>query len=323
VSATLNLPPGVHAVNAGGGGGAVGGGGAARSGNFAAQANGGSTTIDCPAGDGTVTCTTPRGLNPGETVVLKFRLKADQDAKPGQVTGSVSAGSTVPVNVRVPVTVRPSPDALSLRVDSAFNDPWPWAHPAWVSVDVRNDGPVAKPATVTLDQPARLVLGAWRVHCEGNTCTSDEPLPPKEHLRLWYELDRHAHGIPEVTVTATVGTASASRTVQFGCWAGPLCAVPDPTTTPVQPSQPSQPELPQLPGRPHGPGGPRPILPTHDSPSSAAKPSGQGTSPSGTTTTTAPSSSTEAPNTTPTSSGAKPSARADESAPWWMFWSRW
>jgi RNA polymerase sigma factor (sigma-70 family) len=237
VTASLNLPPGIRAVGPGGGGGTVGGGGAdGGGGRFAAQAEQGPLTVDCPAGTGTVTCKTDRGLQPGETAVLTFRLIADQNAQPGQVTGSVSAGTIMKVSINVPVAVKATPDVVDLQVTANWNEPWPWVHPTWLTVDVRNDGQNTKPVTVTVDQGAHLILGGWQVGCSagagGTTCTSTGTLAPQQHLRLWFELDRHGAGAASVTVTATLGSASAAKTVQFGCWDGPLCAFPEPVPGP-------------------------------------------------------------------------------------------
>src|SRR5207248_4279453 len=139
-----------------GGGGGSTGGFAARS--DAAQAGQGSATVDCPAGDGTVTCNTGRGLAPGERVVLMFRLVADSGAQSGEVTGTVNAGAAIRVSVGVPVIVKAAPDAVSLDVSAVLSTPLPWLQPTLLTVDVRNDGPSTKPVTVTVDQPARLIL---------------------------------------------------------------------------------------------------------------------------------------------------------------------
>lgn len=91
IAATLNLPPGIRAVGPGGGGGA-----AAGYGTFMAAAGSAAATpdVDCPAGTGTVSCTTSRGLQPGESATLTFRLIAGPDAQPGTVTASVNAGTS-------------------------------------------------------------------------------------------------------------------------------------------------------------------------------------------------------------------------------------
>lgn len=63
-------------------------------------------TVSCPGGSGTNTCQTVKGLEPGQSAVLTFRLVADQTAEGGMVTGSVTAGSQVKVSVAVKVNVK-------------------------------------------------------------------------------------------------------------------------------------------------------------------------------------------------------------------------
>jgi RNA polymerase sigma factor (sigma-70 family) len=63
-------------------------------------------TVSCPGSSGTVTCKTGKGLEPGQSAVLTFRLVADQTAEGGMVTGSVTAGSQVKVSVAVKVNVK-------------------------------------------------------------------------------------------------------------------------------------------------------------------------------------------------------------------------
>ncbi|UQS22606.1 sigma-70 family RNA polymerase sigma factor [Amycolatopsis thermalba] len=237
VAATLNLPPGIRVVPAGGGGGGAGG--------FGTQAAPGPLLVNCPPGEGTVTCTTPRGLRPGESAVLTFLLKAEQGAASGQVTGSVNAGSNVRVSVSVPVSVAEAPDQVALEAKAVRSGQHVWGRSVWLSVDVTNTGPNTKPVTLSIDDEARLILGSFRAACDSGpttTCTSLNALEPGEHLRLWFELDGPEKQARTVTVSATLGTAHASQTVTFDCWF-PHCGVPLPglaptttTTTSVTPS---------------------------------------------------------------------------------------
>ncbi|WP_236795753.1 sigma-70 family RNA polymerase sigma factor [Amycolatopsis sp. GM8] len=246
VSATLNLPPGVRAVGPGGGGGTIGARGfPAEATDQAADETTGPLSVDCPAGTGTVSCTTGRGLQPGETAVLRFRLLADPDAQAGQVTGTVSSGSAMRVSINVPVAVKPMPaDGVGLSVEAGWNDPWPWADPTWVSVVVTNTGQSTKPATVTIDQPAHLVPGGLQADCTSGattTCTSKHALAPGEHLKLWFVVTGHPFGDNQaITVTAALGKARQSQTIECGCgsWGDPFCQpavppalMPAPTTT--------------------------------------------------------------------------------------------
>ena len=297
VNATLNLPPGIRAVAPGGGGGAAG-----TRGDFAAQTDQGPLTVDCPAGSGTVTCSTGRGLQPGETAVLTFRLVADDNAQPGEVTGSVGAGSAMRISIDVPVKVReaPKPDALSLQVSANWDTPWPWVHPTWLTIDARNDGPNTKPVTITVDRPTHVVLGDYKVTCQSGrdstTCTSLEPLAPQDHLRLWLEVDGRWLDRQSITVTATLGTATVAKTVNLDCQ-DPFCDNPAANPPGLTPSATTAPAT---------------------------------TTPTTTTGSTSTATSTPTTTSTTTSTTApKPTTATTDSAPgpgrpwWWLPWVPW
>ncbi|MBY8850165.1 hypothetical protein K7G98_17700 [Saccharothrix sp. MB29] len=65
------------------------------------------TTVPCPAGSGTVTCTARQELAPGESVRFVFRLLAGPTAVSGTVTGTVGSAPLPPVRVEFPVAVTP------------------------------------------------------------------------------------------------------------------------------------------------------------------------------------------------------------------------
>ncbi|OAP22262.1 sigma-70 family RNA polymerase sigma factor [Amycolatopsis sp. M39] len=224
VQATLNLPPGVRAVQANGGG-AVG----AYSSEAAAQA--GPMQVSCPGGTGTVTCKTGSGLQPGQSAVLMFRVQADENAKGGEVTGSVTAGASVKVDVNVRVKVNPPKDALSL----AAGQLGPWFHPV-VKADVQNTGQSTKPVTITFDHSATGPFSVKRFKCtsgeESLRCTSVNPLAPGETAELWVGVNRDPFDGPlTVTVNASLGNASAKPVpVELGCWWN-MCH--DPTIGPL------------------------------------------------------------------------------------------
>ncbi|WP_020668119.1 sigma-70 family RNA polymerase sigma factor [Amycolatopsis nigrescens] len=289
VVVTLDLPNGVHAVNAGGGGGAPQG--------FAAQAANEPIRVNCPAGDGTVSCATDTGLEPGQTAVLTYRLRADNTAEPGVVRGSVASGSLVKVSISVNVAVREAPDELGLHVSTLWSTAIPWDRNAWVSVDMSNRGPNTKPVELTLNRQAELILGGWRASCDlgagSTTCVSNEALEPGEHLRLWLKLKQRPERNAGVTATATLGSATESRTVYFDCWWA-CDDDPEPTVTrtpgpgkptltpPATSTKPTTPTVPKTPSSTPG----KPPRPTHDGEPGQVPPADRTTTPPVTTTTT-------------------------------------
>ncbi|MFE3173543.1 sigma-70 family RNA polymerase sigma factor [Amycolatopsis sp. NPDC059090] len=236
VQATLNLPPGVQAVGANGGGAA-----GAYSSEAAAQS--GPMQVACPGGTGTVTCKTGSGLQPGQSAVLMFRLKADDNASGGTVTGSVTAGASVNVSVRVQVKVKAPKDDLSLAASKLG----PWFHPV-LKADVQNTGQSTKPVTITIDHRATGPFTVKRFKCTSGdaslSCTSVKPLAPGETAELWVGVNREPFDGPDtVTVNASLGSASAKPvSVPLDCWwdmchdptIGPWSStsVPLPTTSP-------------------------------------------------------------------------------------------
>ncbi|OXM47725.1 hypothetical protein CFP75_23455 [Amycolatopsis alba DSM 44262] len=277
VAVSLNLPKGVTAVPAGGGG-AMGVTG------FRQQAGPAPIAVSCPGGSGTVTCKTGTGLEPGQSAVLTFRLRADETAEPGSmVTGSVTAGAQIKVSVAVKVTVKPPPDDLTLRAESDGLSAFPWNRNPLVLIRVKNTGKSTKPVTITLDHR---VLSSWSVYgipCtptgEGASCTSRGSLAPGRQASLWVRLKgRPADNVP-VTVNATLGVAKAKPVeVHFGCWHH-WCddnALLPPTTVPTMPTLPSVTSKPPStsqtpkPGRPGWPSPSKKPLPSV-TPSESAK----------------------------------------------------
>ncbi|MEV6646016.1 sigma-70 family RNA polymerase sigma factor [Amycolatopsis sp. NPDC051371] len=272
VAVALKLPPGVHAVNAAGGGAPM-----------AFAQDGGPISVNCPGGDGVVTCKTGAGLQPGQSATLNFRLQADEDAAGGTVTGSVTAGVQINVAVSVKVTVKQPPEAVVLEAQGDGLSAFPWTRNPLVYVRVRNTGETTKPVTVTFDHPLWQWWSLRGFPCtpsgEGATCTTKSALAPGQHVNLWVRLK----GRPDdgrVTITAKLGKASAKPvTVDFGCyhhWCGqdPL---PTPSTTPSKPTPTS------------------PTKPTSTPPATTTKTEPTTTPPTSTTTTSAPPRPTTKP----------------------------
>jgi hypothetical protein len=225
VSATLNLPPGVRAVS----------GGAPRFASAATlllNAAQPSSTVGCPPGTGTVTCTSPRGLAPGETVVLMFRLIANPDSQGGTITGTVSAGSSINVSVSVTVTVTdpprpPAVDRVDLRAQTKHRPGNGPGHRPRLDIAATNTGTSTRPLTVTVDQPTDIESVSPPMSCVvGATtrCTTTAPTAPRVEVTMLLRLDPEptrggcGWATSTVRVVAVVGDATATRDVRIpGC----------------------------------------------------------------------------------------------------------
>lgn len=241
VSAVLNLPPGVTAVPAGTDGFAAAPLLRLDAPRAARQPAAG--TVACPGGTGTVTCVSPGGLAPDESVTLLFRVQAIEGTG-GEITGTVTAGSAVNLGLRVRVDVAPPPVHDGVEVTAAAKWvgllPGIWQRPTLV-VRVENTGTSSLPVTVRVDRPGRLLWSGQDMDCPGRgsiVCTSEAELAPGEKLKLVYELnlwqqpgreDQASHRV--VTVDATLGTASDSATVVLKNWHWP--PVPAESTRPT------------------------------------------------------------------------------------------
>ncbi|AIG79745.1 Hypothetical protein AJAP_34690 [Amycolatopsis japonica] len=262
VAVSLNLPKGVRAIPAAGGGGAMGANG------FRQQAPG-PITVSCPGGTGTVTCRTGTGLEPGQSAVLKFRLRADGTAEDGSVvTGSVTAGAQIKVSIEVKVKVPAPPapvDDLTLSANTDWLSSFPWFRNPRVNIYVKNTGESTKPVTITLDHRILHWSSFSGIRCtptgEGTSCTSRGSLAPGRGANLSVTLKgRPANGMP-VTVNATLGTAQAKPVaVYFDCWRHGCDdnALLPPTTVPSLPSVTSKPSGPPDTTKPGRPGWPVP-----------------------------------------------------------------
>ncbi|UOZ09938.1 sigma-70 family RNA polymerase sigma factor [Amycolatopsis sp. WQ 127309] len=227
VVAALKLPPGVHAVESGGGGAPL----------AFAQDAAAPISVNCPGGEGTVTCKTGAGLQPGQSATLNFRLEADEDAAGGTVTGSVTAGVQINVAVSVKVTVKQPPDAVVLEAQGDGLSAFPWTRNPLVYVRVRNTGETTRPVTVTFDHALWQWWSLRGFPCtptaDGASCTTTGSVAPGQHVNLWVRLK----GRPDdgqVTIGAQLGKASAGPvTVDFGCWHHWCGKDPRPPTTPT------------------------------------------------------------------------------------------
>lgn len=335
VSARLSLPPGVTAV---GPPEPVGGGGAALAmpAPVARQAEP-PTTVDCPASQGrTATCSSTDGLQPGEAVVLLFRLVADETAEGGEVTGTVSAATEVRVRVEVPVTVRPTPeDDVLLTVDVSSQHPvFPWFWPPRLDISVRNTGDTTEQVTVTVDEHAHS-WGDEDFDCthgsslnDALSCASEQPLRPESEIGFEAHLNTWADE-RTVTVTARLGSARDTErvTIERICLS-PLCHWPGGIHDQDKPEVPDAPDVPETTPE-HTSTSPEPEATTDD-----AKPPTTTTPPDTSSSPTTPTPSTPnaptrqqptpsesaAPSSTP--SPANPPESPPTRKPWlpWMWW---
>ncbi|WP_170155731.1 sigma-70 family RNA polymerase sigma factor [Umezawaea tangerina] len=92
---TMSLPDDIHVV---------GPGNNLRRGSLVGL-DGATRTVGCPAGKGTVVCTAPQELAPGDSVTFVFRLLAGPKAGNGTITATTD--SVNPLLIEVPVTVKP------------------------------------------------------------------------------------------------------------------------------------------------------------------------------------------------------------------------
>ena len=196
-STALTLPPGVRSV------GPVGSFGGAR---LLALDGAAEQSVTCPAGSGAVTCATTLGITPGGTATFVFNLQADATAVGGTITGTVSAGATLAVQVAVAVEVQPVRDDLTLAVGK-------WHEGFWdprLDVTVTNTGTNAGAMTLTLTTDGSIVLVAPHEGCtvqrHSIECRADLQRDGTYRMSAW------AFGLPfhggTVRVSATLGTAT-------------------------------------------------------------------------------------------------------------------
>ncbi|CCH34880.1 sigma-70 family RNA polymerase sigma factor [Actinosynnema sp. NPDC047251] len=216
-SASLLLPPGVRSV-----------GPAARLvGERLVRIDGAADqTVPCPAGEGEITCVTGQGIAPGGSATFLFRLRADDDAVAGAITGTVSAGTTITVGIRVDVAIRPIDDDLDLQAHK-------WHHGFWEPrIDIKATNTGGRAGTLRLEVVAdkNLTLVALRPDCERDRhrIVCERALERGESFRLSVWAFGHPHRGGHVTVTATLGSAAKSVSVPVWQHPGHDDVVPDP-----------------------------------------------------------------------------------------------
>ncbi|MBB5955120.1 RNA polymerase sigma factor (sigma-70 family) [Saccharothrix tamanrassetensis] len=300
-NASLTLPPGVRSV----------GPGASLAGARLVRIDGaGDQTVDCPAGEGAITCVTTQGLAPGGAATFVFRLRAGQDAVGGQITGTVSAGTTISVDIRVDVAIQPVDDDLDLQVRNRHHGFWD----PRLDIKATNTGGRAGTLELVVESDRHIAIVALRPDCSrtSHRIVCRQPLERGEAFRLsvW------AFGLPfrggNVTVTATLGTASRSIDV-------PIRPHPDDGQLPEPPG--GWPEPPEVPTTTTPPvttttaptttTTPEPTSPETTEPSA---PPDEPSVPSETPTTPPPTTTVPPPTTTPPPARTEPPCRP---LPWW------
>ncbi|WP_019855415.1 sigma-70 family RNA polymerase sigma factor [Actinopolyspora mortivallis] len=219
----------------------------------------------CTVADEALSCTTRRGLRPGETLRPEFRLRAGQRANDGRIVLDVTTanGLSLPLaDVTVHVTPEREPGvAVTARGWTGI----PWL--ARISARVTNTGDVPGTAVTTITLPERM-----RPVRIPDSCTHSEaalrctaPLDPEERtdVTVWLVDSRFpdrengaepGHGFPwqreepaEVTVTAELGEATDRQRVELGPWWPPL---PHDWPHPDGPGPPEEPPSPERPSPP-------------------------------------------------------------------------
>ena len=232
--------------------------------------------MHCDNSGSRISCTTERGLNPGESVTLGFGVRASANATGGDVTANITAGGqislrlpAVPVQVQAPVP----PDGVDVRAN--VTDILPPLD-SRMRLDVRNTGTSTGIAeavahipggvrAIGLPPECEVRLDEREVHCweelkpgesyGGYLLITSVPVWP-EH---WLGVDaRSSNGVRLVTIRVTASLASArdADSVDVPRWdpweppapsqpPRPTSTTPKPPTTSTQP--PTTSETPSLP----------------------------------------------------------------------------
>jgi RNA polymerase sigma factor (sigma-70 family) len=199
-----------------------------------------SNEITCTGGTGTIGCTTANGLAPGESVTFTFELTAGPDATDGQITGWISAGSSVRIALSaIDVRVRRIDD-LELTADV-------WRHDFWaprVDVTATNQSTHDGTVTVTVTAPTDgwvFTLAPCQQDNEQINCEFDLARGQSTRFSVW--VFRWFHSGDTVEVAGSLGTSHKVIDVPLNRDPG---SVPGTTPLPV-PAAPVTPTKPPVP----------------------------------------------------------------------------
>ncbi|MGP4021114.1 sigma-70 family RNA polymerase sigma factor [Saccharopolyspora sp. 5N708] len=224
----------------------------------------GAPSVRCTSRPGTITCATDRGLQPGETFVFDFRIRADETATGGEITGSIVAGTAIQLRLPVvAVVVRPPTPVDEVDVETSS-----WNHTPWlqsrIDINVRNTGTSTGRAEAVARLPEGVRATGIPPECEVRpvderriSCSAELAPGKSFEGRLWLTTlpeypwpGEPVDGriIREVTipVSATLGSASDSDPISVRLWY-PWVPPPEPVPPPTSTSRPPTSTPPQCP----------------------------------------------------------------------------
>ncbi|WP_051386126.1 sigma-70 family RNA polymerase sigma factor [Actinokineospora inagensis] len=208
-----------------------------------------STTIDCPGGTGRVVCGTNRGLAPGETITLVYRLVAEDTQITAQIAGTLTAGTEVSLDFVIGIEVTPLPDGVDISGAVVEEPGVDHSRETRVVATATNTGESSKAVAVTFDRRVRFIAATREVVCTTGAdfvnCVSTAPLPPTEKIDISVGIARKGGGTEEerggrrkLVIRAALGDATDSTTVTVPWWPGDdhhpqtTSTEPEPTTEP-------------------------------------------------------------------------------------------
>ncbi|GAA0526672.1 RNA polymerase sigma factor [Saccharopolyspora subtropica] len=216
-------------------------------------------SVRCATASRSVTCTTDRGLQPGESFVFDFQVRADDTASGGEIATHINAGSTTALRLpAIPVVIRPPVDGVEVTITAWYHAPWLGSR---ITLDVRNTGASVGRVEIVADLPDGVLTLGLPPRCEAQPvdrrirCAA--PLEPGQSFTaaVWVTpLPDHPWPVPaerdhdgivrtvRIPVTAALGSAGDHDSVEVGLWFPSTSGTP-PSSAP-RPSTPSSTQSP-------------------------------------------------------------------------------